>query len=76
MADVKYIRFEKLDDGFDVLVLFPSSVTHATIAESIKAKVISAGFVSSFGECYGKSTSLNIKSDPMDTEFCKSQYSF
>lgn len=74
MSDIKYVRFEKLDDGWDVLVLFPASVTHAKIAELNPSQVVSAGFISSYGECYGKSTSLEVSSAPEDTKLLKSQY--
>ena len=74
MPDIKYVRFDKLDDGRDVLVLFPASVTHAKIAELNPSQVISAGFVSAKGECYGKSTSLEVSSAPEDSKFLKSQY--
>jgi len=74
MADAKYIRFKELDDGQDVIVMFPSSVTHETIAKALKAIVISAGFVSPHGECYGKSVSLDIGSNKMDSRLLKLQY--
>lgn len=75
------------EEGTEEVFTFPKSVNHDAMAEAlggIKNKThgswrrvrrtpISAGFVTFFGDCYGESVSLRLKSRPEDTDILKGQ---
>jgi hypothetical protein len=72
--EIKYIRIEK------DIIIFPETIVHLDVARSFgRSNVISAGFISfdfnGKGEhdCYGESTSLNLKSLPEDTQLLRRQ---
>jgi hypothetical protein len=66
MGDAKYII---VDDGMCIYpVIFHKLVKHSVMAECVRQTVISAGFVTSSGEAYGKSVSLGVASKPGDTK--------
>jgi len=63
---MKYIRTE------DGIIVFPMIIAHAEMKRSIGNRdILSAGFVKQDKDkklvCFGRSESLNIKSDPEDT---------
>lgn len=62
----KYVCY--LDDaGHEVLETFEPSIIHAQYVENeriARTRLVSAGFATLHGECYGHSTSLNISSRP------------
>lgn len=61
MADaVEHIRVDLGDRGWQ--------------RKFVGCPIVSAGFVSASGHCYGESESLGISSRPEDTELLKSQY--
>lgn len=68
MIDFKYILFEI--DGLESPVIFPPWIQHDQVrSKFMYAGVLSAGFVKiENGKvvCFGKSTSLNIQSNPKD----------
>ena len=56
------------------IILFPAFTSHKDMAKHFKNKVYSAGFVSFDYEsidCWGKSESLNLQSDPLDTKLLR-----
>ena len=56
------------------IVLFPAFISHKEMAEHFEDKVYSAGFVALNCEsldCYGKSESLKLHSDPFDTKLLR-----
>lgn len=62
----KYVCYRD-DDGHDVLETFEPSIIHAQYVESegiARTRLVSAGFATQHGECYGHSTSLGISSRP------------
>lgn len=67
---MKYIKFKEV--GF---VLFERHISHCRLADKVGADVESAGFVEmdelNPPMCYGESTTLNVKSDPKDTELLR-----
>lgn len=72
----KYIVFDSYLGG--ELVLFPDHLSHDAVAllwlhtmGRVNELVLSAGFVSKSGQCYGKSHGLNVKSRPEDTALLK-----
>ncbi len=84
---MKYIRTERVDGRHEIFV-FPKSVDHDVMMEGlsrlkdktdgnwerIHRTAVTAGFVHSSGECYGKSYTLNIESSPKeDTALLKQQ---
>lgn len=76
---MKYIT-TTTEDGEKEIFTFPDSVQHKLMAESVSAirdqdfgnwkrirrTAISAGFVEN-GKCVGRSESLNLQSNPLDT---------
>jgi hypothetical protein len=71
---MKYIMFEF--SGMRWPILFPEMVTHSDIARSITGcfpgfEVVSAGFCSRYGDVYGESVSLKVKSDQADSIIIK-----
>ena len=53
------------------IILFPAFISHKNMADHFEGKVSSAGFVALDCEsinCYGKSESLKLHSDPLDTK--------
>lgn len=83
---MKYIKTERLD-GTKELFTFPRSVDHDCMVLAldgmrscgwgdfvrVRRKPISAGFVNESGECYGRSETLNLPSDPEDTLILEKQ---
>lgn len=72
-SPAKYIKTED-----DRIIVFPASMAHYEFKEF---KPVSAGFIS-FGtdenndktcKCYGESLTLNLKSNPRDTNLAKMQ---
>lgn len=71
MLNMKYVAFECPVKGWQ-FVIFPSTMKHNDAWASLVNmwpgyKLLSAGFVNDEWECYGKSTSLGVTSDPDDT---------
>ncbi|MGD9982180.1 MAG: hypothetical protein AB7H66_16815 [Hyphomonadaceae bacterium] len=63
----KYVCYADAD-GHEVLETFEPSTLHAAYVseEGIdRGRLISAGFATADGECYGVSTSLNLPSRPL-----------
>jgi hypothetical protein len=62
----KYVCY--VDDGGDeVLETFDPEIIHARYVENeniVRESLVSAGFATVHGECYGHSTSLNLSSRP------------
>lgn len=55
------------DDGDEVLETFDPSIIHSAYVERegiVRGRLVSAGFATLHGECYGHSTSLGISSRP------------
>ena len=83
---MKYITTET-DEGTREVFVFPNTINHDAYAESmyrlrnqthgdwrrIERTPVSAGFINSDGECYGRSESLNLESHEGDTEIFRSQ---
>ena len=84
---MKYIRTKK-EDGTEEIFTFPRAVHHDAFYESVEGirnqtygnwerefrKVVSAGFVSLNGNCYGESITLKVKSNPAaDTKLLHEQ---
>ena len=83
---MKYIVTETEDKIREIFV-FSRKINHDCMAESVSAiknhsyspwrrirrEVVSAGFIEG-GKCVGKSESLNLKSDPRDTELLHEGY--
>lgn len=65
------------EDGDEVLETFDPSIIHAHYVEReniVRGRLISAGFATVEGECYGHSTSLGISSRPRaDTSLLREQ---
>jgi hypothetical protein len=62
----KYVCYVD-DDGDEVLETFDPIIIHARYVENegiSPGRLVSAGFATSHGECYGHSTSLGISSRP------------
>jgi len=73
MKKMKYVR---LGDGYNDIVIFPTSTTHDTFA-NIRHKPISAGFCyisSDKIECFGYSESLQLDSHEDDSMYATKQY--
>jgi hypothetical protein len=54
-------------DGDEVIEVFEPAIIHASYLEKAgisRGRLVSAGFATAAGECYGHSTSLGIKSRP------------
>lgn len=54
-------------EGHEVLETFDPGIIHSAYVESEcipRERLISAGFATAHGECYGRSTSLEISSRP------------
>lgn len=61
----KYVCYA--DAGHEVLETFDPEIIHSAYVESegiARGSLISAGFATVHGECYGHSTSLGISSRP------------
>lgn len=62
------------DDGYiEKMIIFPESMKHKTMAKAMSRarfpKVVSAGFINEFLECYGESLSTNARSrNEVDTK--------
>ncbi len=75
---MKYICF-KTETKIEEIITFPRTINHDDISFRcthigyVMREPISAGFVSTEGDCYGKSITLNMKSRPEDTEILKKQ---
>ena len=69
MKQMKYII---VDDGMsDVPYIFPEHIEHTLMAGLVHGTAISAGFISFSIDslvCYGKSISLDIESQPEDSD--------
>jgi len=66
MDDCKYVVFEYVNAmgmTMETIFVFPLWITHKEFARQMDQKVLSAGFVSSNGTCYGRSTSLGVMAD-------------
>ncbi len=64
----KYVCYVD-EDGDEVLESFDPSIIHSQYVENegiSVASIISAGFATIHGECYGASTSLGISSRPRE----------
>lgn len=86
---MKYIVVKNMDSDKEEIITFPSSVNHDVMAQSVarmkdKAHgnwkrmtrdVVSAGFVGSSLECYGRSETLNLDSRPADEMILREQMS-
>ena len=86
---MKYIK-TRTDEGFEEIFLFSELIHHDAFAEvssriknkttgrweSIYRQVVSAGFVSPNLICHGYSETLNLNSDPKDTELLHKQLGF
>ncbi|MBL8545752.1 MAG: hypothetical protein JNL81_04770 [Hyphomonadaceae bacterium] len=62
----KYVCYVD-DAGDEVLETFDPEIIHAQYVEKqgiARGRLISAGFATAHGECYGHSTSLNMSSRP------------
>jgi len=62
----KYVCYVD-DDGDEVLETFEPAIIHSRYVESEgipPGRLVSAGFATAEGECYGQSTSLGISSRP------------
>ena len=78
IADVE-IKGERKELPF----LFSRDVNHSDMAEPVRVmrynslfafnEIVSGGFVSEAGKCYGRSESLNINSRKEDTDILKSE---
>ena len=68
---VKYIRFSGAKLSPPVFIDFPDYVHHQTVADALApvlgAVVVSAGFVSDTGECFGQSDGLGVAASEGDT---------
>lgn len=67
MPDPKYILIDG-PGGYE-LTIFNASIDHSYMASTQKGEVVTAGFISFMDgldkpHCYGRSTSLDVKSDP------------
>lgn len=68
--DIKYIKFDAGGEPNIVMWTDIFSVSHSSMAMMLNQKPVSAGFVrfrDGVAECYGKSVSLDIESDPADS---------
>ncbi len=62
----KYVCYVD-DDGDEFLETFDPEIIHSRYVESeniARGRLVSAGFATVHGECYGHSTSLNLSSRP------------
>ncbi|MEQ1820244.1 MAG: hypothetical protein ABL871_16700 [Terricaulis sp.] len=62
----KYVCYVN-DDGNEVLETFEPEIIHSQYVEAERIdrlQLVSAGFATIHGECYGRSTSLEISSRP------------
>lgn len=70
----KYVVYVDAD-GDEVIEHFEPAIIHASYVEHAgipRGRVVSAGFATAEGECYGRSTSLHLKSRPAaDTALLK-----
>ena len=83
--DCKYIVVktqyaDEVEDVVEEIYVFPKAVHHDCFYEIINnqdefRKLISAGFVDSNLQCYGKSETLNVESRKEDTDLLKKQMS-
>ena len=66
----KYILFtdDGTESGMDRVVIFDMIQRHADVAQALKVKPFSAGFMLLADEitCWGEATSLGLKSHPDD----------
>ena len=75
----KYIKIDDPVNG-ESLILFPCSISHGKMYTMVKSaypgiKIVSAGFINlEIKHCYGKSTSLNLKSDETDSILLEIQF--
>ena len=74
---MKYIIFQQKNPERKIAIIFPNDLTHSIMAESLlrsniemcNAVPISAGEYNGIdGTCSGKSTTLNLKSNPEEDE--------
>ncbi len=63
-----------VDSGLcDCIVVFPEALKHADFSQNFR--ILSAGFIDmETFQCYGKSTSLDMKSRPEDTAIAQRQF--
>lgn len=78
MQYCKYIAVVINDElEMPTIMLFPSKINHDTMAQAMNhigyRKVVSAGMVDEFLQCYGESTTLKCKSKDVDTEYLRIQ---
>lgn len=74
---MKYVRFIDMDHGVESFIVFSFHMNHDETIKRIRhIEVVSAGFVS-FGtggvQCFGRSESLRIDSQPEDSELLERQ---
>lgn len=71
MNQTKYIVVENDFVKSPSIIIFPSNISHKNMSDALKRirfnKVISAGFIDDFMQCYGESQTLNLKSRTEDT---------
>lgn len=71
MNQTKYIVVENDFVKSPSIIIFPSNISHKNMSDALKRirfnKVISAGFIDDFMQCFGESQTLNLKSRKEDT---------
>ena len=71
MTGTKYIVVTNHLMSDEQMILFPSTINHSGMAKCMLSlrypKVVAAGFVDEFMQCYGESMTLRIKSRDIDT---------
>ena len=77
MTGTKYIVVA--NDFDEKMIMFPATINHDQMSKAMERlrfpKVVSAGFIDEFMQCYGESTTLRIKSRDIDTTILKSMLS-
>lgn len=75
MNCAKYVVVSSEYSG-ELMFVFPPTVDHYKMAKSLRkmrlSRVISAGFVDEFMQCFGESMTLRSKSRDIDTYILKS----
>lgn len=72
MPELKYVRTKD-----DIIIVFKEPIFHSKMR--CIAEIVSAGFIIISGvraqcKCYGRSESLDLESDPKDTEIASKQF--
>ena len=77
MTGTKYVVVA--NDFDEKLIMFPATINHDEMAKAMERlrfpKILSAGFIDEFMQCYGESTTLRLKSRDIDTTILKSMLS-